>query len=99
MFNMLNTNFRIIKEAIRTDDRGRITIGNEAKGKTYQVLVNDLGQILLEPVITIPERERWLFENPEALASVKQGLKESAEGKAKYLGSFAQYADLEIDDE
>ena len=96
---MVNTNFRTIKEAIRTDDRGRITIGNEAKGKTYQVLVNDLGQILLEPVITIPERERWLFENPEALASVKQGLKESAEGKGKYLGSFAQYADLEIDDE
>ena len=95
---MPNSNFRTIKEAIRTDDRGRITIGTEAKGKTYQVLVNDLGQILLEPVITIPERERWLFENPEALASVKQGLKESAAGETHYLGSFAQYADLEIDD-
>jgi len=95
---MMNTNFRTLKEAIRTDDRGRVAIGDEAKGKTYQVLVNDLGQILLEPVITIPERERWLFANPEALASVKQGLKESAEGKGKYLGSFAQYADLEIDD-
>ena len=49
-------------------------------------------------MITIPERERWLFANPEALASVKQGLKESAAGETHYLGSFAQYADLEIDD-
>lgn len=75
---MPNTNFRTLKESIRTDERGRITIGNEAKGKTCQFLVNDLGQILLEPVITIPERERWLFANPKALSSVKQGLKESA---------------------
>jgi len=47
-----------------------------------------------EKIISIPESERWLFENPEALAAVKQGLKESAEGKGEYLGSFAQYADL-----
>ena len=52
-----------------------------------------------EKIISIPESERWLFENPEALAAVKQGLKESAEGKGEYLGSFAQYADLEIEEE
>jgi hypothetical protein len=34
----------------------------------------------------------WLYENAEALASVKQGLRESAEGKSVYLGSFAKYA-------
>jgi hypothetical protein len=51
-----------------------------------------------EKNIAIPESERWLFENPEALAAVKQGLKESAERKGEYVGSFAQYADLAIDD-
>ena len=51
-----------------------------------------------EKNIAIPESERWLFENPEALAAVKQGLKESAEGKGEYIGSFAEYADLEIDE-
>jgi len=51
-----------------------------------------------EKNIAIPESERWLFENPEALAAVKQGLKESTEGKGEYIGSFAQYADLEIDE-
>jgi len=29
----------------------------------------------------IPEDERWLWDNPEALASVMQGLREAAEGK------------------
>lgn len=35
----------------------------------------------------IPERERWLFENPEALKMVRKGLRESAAGRlvrAKY---------------
>ncbi|MFZ7133793.1 MAG: hypothetical protein ACOWWR_15715 [Eubacteriales bacterium] len=29
----------------------------------------------------IPDSELWLYENPEALASFEQGLKEAAEGK------------------
>jgi hypothetical protein len=48
--------------------------------------------------VSIPESERWLFENPEALAMVKHGLKESAEGKGEYLGSFAEYENLALDD-
>jgi hypothetical protein len=34
----------------------------------------------------------WLYENSQALASVKQGLRESAEGKSVYRGSFASHA-------
>jgi hypothetical protein len=34
----------------------------------------------------------WLYENAPALASVKQGLRESAEGKSVYRGSFAKDA-------
>jgi hypothetical protein len=37
--------------------------------------------------------EAWLFKNRKVLASVKQGLKESAQGKGIYRGSFAKYAD------
>jgi hypothetical protein len=95
---MLETEFRVIEEVVQTDSHGNIALETGIKSKTYRVLTNDLGQILLEPIVDIPERERWLFENPEALAAVKQGLKDSAEGKGEYLGSFAEYADLEIDD-
>ena len=44
----------------------------------------------------IPEREKWLFENKEALQHVLQGLKDSFEGRTHYRGSFDQYADEEI---
>jgi hypothetical protein len=40
----------------------------------------------------VPASEAWLFENPQALASVKQGLKESAEGKRISRSSFAKHA-------
>jgi putative addiction module CopG family antidote len=36
------------------------------------------------------KRERRL-ENEQALTSIKRGLKESAEGKSVYRGSFAKY--------
>jgi hypothetical protein len=96
---MLDIEFRIMEQVVQSDSQGNIAIETGIKSKTYRVLTNDLGQILLEPIVDIPERERWLFENPEALEAVKQGLKESAERKGEYIGSFAQYADLEIDDE
>jgi hypothetical protein len=40
---------------------------------------------------TVPASEVWLCKNPEALASVKQGLRESAEGKSIDRGSFAKF--------
>lgn len=35
--------------------------------------------------IEIPEKERWLYENPEALESVQQGLAEAADGKVSEI--------------
>ncbi|MFL6196065.1 MAG: hypothetical protein ACJ75H_17935 [Thermoanaerobaculia bacterium] len=43
--------------------------------------------------ITQDDPEAWLYRNPEALAVVRRGLQESAEGKAVFIGSFASYAD------
>ena len=39
----------------------------------------------------VPEREKWLFQNPEALSSVMRGLREMREGKR------AEPPDLEAD--
>ncbi len=95
-----NQNFHVIKEAIITNEEGNFTLGEAAKAKVYRVLTNDAGQILLDPIDIekIPLEQRWLWQNPEALAMVLRGIQEAAEGKGHYLGSFAQYADLEIDD-
>ena len=90
--------FRVVKDAVRTDSRGRLTLGQAVKAKSYRVMVNDAGQILLDPVVSIPQRELWLWQNPDALASVQKGIQQSAAGASHDLGSFAQYADLEVDD-
>jgi hypothetical protein len=45
----------------------------------------------------IPARERWLYRNKEARASVRLGLNQAAEGKGVKIRSFAKYADVRID--
>jgi hypothetical protein len=52
-------------------------------------------QIALDPKISSPDSEAWLYRNPQALAAVRTGLQEAAEEKAVSLGSFAKYADEE----
>jgi hypothetical protein len=62
----------------------------------FTIHMNKAGQILLSPHVLHPE-EAWLYKNPKALASVRRGLKQLADGKRYNLGSFAQYLDDEID--
>ena len=82
---------------LRPDSKGRIALGALAKGvSSFRVHQQKDGRIMLEPYSEIPLREQWLYKNPIALAAVEQGLRESAEGKTVYLGSFAKYADDEI---
>ncbi|NJM62243.1 MAG: hypothetical protein HC849_21850 [Oscillatoriales cyanobacterium RU_3_3] len=91
--------FWILKKLISTDSQGYLSLNLEPKSTEYRVFVNEAGQILLDPVTNIPDREQWLWQNPEALASIKCGLTQAAKGEVHYLGNFSEYADLEIEDE
>ena len=91
-----NQNFHIVQDAVKTDDKGRLTLGTVAKAKSYRVLINDVGQILLDPVVNIPERELWIWQNSVAHTSLEVGIKQASSGELHDLGSFTQYADLEI---
>ena len=83
---------------IRPDAKGRITLGKLAKGvSSFQATQDAAGRIILEPFAEIPAREKWLFENKSALAAVSEGLDQSAQGKVRSRGSFAQYANAKID--
>lgn len=86
--------FEMIGQGVKPDTRRRIVLPNAVieEGVTYYIYHNSLGQIVLDPQVNIPAYEAWLFKNPEALASVTQGLVESAQGLTESHGSFAKYA-------
>ena len=51
------------------------------KGITYHIYSNSIGQIVLDPQVTIPASEAWLFNDSDALASVRRGLSDAAQGR------------------
>ncbi len=88
-----NSDFRLLSEFAKPDAKKRLSLGEAARDATaYNIYRNSLGQLILDPVKTVPATEMWLYENAEALASVKKGLRESTEGKSIYRGSFARHA-------
>jgi hypothetical protein len=88
-----NSEFQLVSEFAQPDAKKRLSLGEALSGATaYNIYRNTLGQIVLDPVKAVPASEMWLYENPPALASVKQGLRESAEGKTVDRGSFSKHA-------
>ena len=76
---------------VRPDSKGRVTLGKLAQGvSSFRVAVQPSGKIVLEPFVELPARERWLFENPEALKRVRRGLADSEAGRTVSLGSFSK---------
>lgn len=84
---------------VRPDKIGRITLGKLTHGvSSFEVEVDAQHRIILTPMAEVPARERWLFENPEALAKVKEGLRQSAAGKVHKLDS-KYYTDIDDTDD
>lgn len=81
------------KGYVHPDARGRLTLGSAARNADYRVLVNDRGQILLDPVVPIPASEAWLWQNPALRASMERALSQAEAGEFEDLGSFAQFVD------
>ncbi len=89
----------LLNEVRKVDTSGRISLGRERAGEQYEAKEGRDGVIVLTPVAVIPKRELWIHNNPEAKASVLRGLEQSARGEGTSLGSFAQYAESEDDEE
>ena len=78
---------------VRPDSKGRITLGKLAKDiSSYRVFEDAHHRVILEPYMEVPAWERWLLDNKVAQNQVKSGIKDSARGEVKNLGSFAKYA-------
>ena len=84
----------ITEKTLRPDAKGRITLGELAKGvSSFHVSIDKKQRIILEPFSEIPTREAWLLNNKEALSSVLLGIEQSGKGKVKSLGKFAKFAE------
>jgi len=78
-----DTDFQRIAESVKPDAKKRVVLPKiqVPEGVTYHIYSNSIGQIILDPQVTIPASEAWLFNNPDALASVRRGLNDAAQGR------------------
>ena len=76
-------NFKEIAET-KPDSKHRVTLGSiPLKAHHFKIYVNEVGQIILDPQMSIPASEIWLFKNKKALASVVRGLADAKAGRLK----------------
>jgi hypothetical protein len=89
--------------AIRTkkaDAKGRITLGERFANQTLIFEESD-HEIVIRLARVVPAREAWLYENPEALRAVRNGLNQSRAGeltKGPNLAKSSKLADKISDD-
>jgi hypothetical protein len=75
------------------DSKGRLMLGGSHANATYLIEERENGEVLLTPAMTIPIKEKWLFDNKKALGMVERGLADAKAGRVKSRGSFAKFAD------
>ena len=75
--------FKKIADNVKPDVKNRIVLKKVKiqEGMRYHIYANSIGQLILDPQVTIPASELWLYKNPKALASVKRGISDAAEGR------------------
>jgi len=84
--------FKRVGRGVKPDTRRRVVLPSSLVREdiTYHMYANSDGQIVLNPQVTIPASELWLFENKDILAMVDKGM---AEEEVIDLGSFAEYVE------
>ena len=81
------------------DSKHRITLGGrlyrllmgKMKIDSYKVFVGKGGDILLRPAVSIPSSEAWVYQNPEAIGRIREGLKEAGEGKTEKVQDLEKF--------
>jgi hypothetical protein len=88
-----DNNFKEVSRHVKPDIKKRVCLPKTLvqSGIVYRILHNSAGQILLDPQVTIPASELWLFKNKGILESIDKGMAESAKRRTTSRGSFAKY--------
>ena len=77
-----DTEFQEIAET-RVDSKHRVALGRKIPSQvtSFRVYRNVHGQIILDPMVSIPAHEAWLFKNKRASTLVRQGLDDARKGR------------------
>lgn len=89
-----DADFEEVLEA-RVDSKRRVTLGRIIPGQvtSFRVYRNAHGQIVLDPLVSIPAHEAWLFKNKRAFGLVQQGLGDAREKRlSKAKEDFSRYS-------
>ncbi len=78
-----DTNLTRIPGHVKPDSKKRVILPGflVREDITYHIYSNSAGQIVLDPQVTVPASEAWLFNNPDAMAAIRRGLADAAQGK------------------
>jgi hypothetical protein len=92
-----NEDFIGVAKRVKVDSKRRLVLPRSLvqDDVTFHIYTNSVGQIVLDPQVTIPASELWVFENKEILASIDKGMVESINGQVVNRGSFAKYVNNE----
>ncbi len=87
--------FKEISE-VRPDIKHRVTLGKVEvvqTATTYKVYQNSAGQIILDPQVSIPASEAWVYKNKVVIGAIRRGFKDAQEGKVrKAREDYSKYA-------
>ena len=87
--------FEEVTEA-KVDKKHRVAVGRVVgiSVSSYRIYRNKVGQIILDPLVTIPAHEAWLFKNKAAMQRVKEGLEDARKGRlTKAKEDYSTYLD------
>ena len=84
--------FEPVSEA-RIDAKHRVALGKVVGPVTsFKIYRNAHGQIILDPMVSIPAHEAWLFKNKRAAKLVRQGLEDAKQHRlVKAKEDFSKY--------
>jgi hypothetical protein len=62
--------FTEVDKSVKPDNKRRVVLPAVLvkEGITYRIYTNSDGQIVLDPQVTIPASESWVFNSPDILA-------------------------------
>jgi|SRR3989338_923345 len=84
-----NENFELVGSS-KLDTKKRVTLGaifrksrlfNETSVETFETFIGSEGDILLKPRVSIPARELWVHQNPDALKYIQRGIQDIKQGR------------------